>query len=192
MEAAGDTYYIPSGKECKQCHKGRRDRALGFEATLLSLPGAQGFTMADLLERDLLTDPPDEDETYEIGDDGSGKAAAALGYLHVNCGVSCHNGFSASEGFASDLRLRLPGGEIDGRSSEDFDSVTTTIGVDATTPRWGGNIRIVPGSPEQSLLYRLISTRDPNNPKDQMPPIASAVVDEEGIKAVEEWIRSLR
>jgi hypothetical protein len=41
------------------------------------------------------------------------------------------------------------------------------------------------------LLYFLVSTRDPANPKDQMPPIASRVVDDDGVALIEEWIRSM-
>lgn len=190
VDVAGDKYYIPSAKECDQCHKGRVDRALGFEQILLSLPGATGLTLQKLIDGGLLTDEPST-TNVAIGDDGTGKAAAALGYLHVNCGVSCHNGNPASEGYSSDLRMRLPPDGIDGRAPDGFESIMTTVGVKAKTPRWSGLTRITPGSPESSLLYTLISKRDPANPKDQMPPIASRVVDEAGIAAVEAWIRSL-
>jgi hypothetical protein len=190
VDVAGDKYYIPSAKECDQCHKGRADRALGFEQVLLSLPGATGLTLQKLIDDGLLTDVPSTIGDA-IGDDGTGKAVDALAYLHVNCGVSCHNGNPASEGYSSDLRLRLPPDGIDGRAPDEFDSITTTVGVKAKTPRWSGLTRITPGSPENSLLYKLISTRDPANPKDQMPPIASRVVDKAGIAAVEAWIRSL-
>lgn len=192
VDVAGDAYYIPSAKECDQCHKGRDDRALGFELISLALPGATGLTLSELMTEDLLTDPPAQSESeFEIGDDGTGKAAAALGWLHVNCGVSCHNGNSASEGFASDLRLRLPADGIDGRASGDFDAVRTSVGIEAQTPRWSDRTRIVPGSPEDSLLFFLLSTRDPVNPKDQMPPIASRVVDDEGVARIGDWIREL-
>lgn len=190
VDVAGDTYYIPSAKECDQCHKGRTDRALGLERVLMALPGAEGLSLADLKADDLLTEPPG-DESFELGDDGTGVGVAALGYLHVNCGVSCHNGNPASEGYSSDLRLRLPPEALDGRSPVDFEALTSTIGVPAQTPRWSDGTRIVAGSAADSLLYQLISMRDPANPKDQMPPIGSRVVDTEGIKAVEAWINAL-
>jgi hypothetical protein len=190
VDVDGDSYYIPSPKECDQCHKGRDDRALGFELISLALPGAAGLTLPQLIDEELLTDSPDPTQ-FEIGDDGTGNAAPALGWMHVNCGVSCHNGNSAAEGYASDLRLRLAAGEIDGRSSAAFDAVTTTVGVAAQTPRWLGNTLITAGSPEDSLLYVLASTRDPANPKDQMPPIASRQMDPEGLMLIEAWIRSL-
>jgi hypothetical protein len=190
VDVGGHTYYVPSPKECDQCHKGRTDRALGFEMISLGMAGAEGLTLAQLMKEKLLTDNPAH-ATFELGDDGTGKGAAALAWLHVNCGVSCHNGNSAAEGFASDLRLRLPSEAIDGGSSAEFDAIRTTVGVAAHTPKWMGKTRIVAGSPDGSLLYQLASTRDLANPKNQMPPIASRAVDPDGIQLIEGWIRSM-
>ncbi len=190
VDVGGDTYHIPSPKECDQCHKGRDDRALGFEQVLLGLPGATGMTLSELVHQDLLTDPPVQTE-LSIGDDGTGNAAPALAWLHVNCGVSCHNANSNADAYKTDMYLRLSADQLDGSSSADFDPIKTTVGVAARTPRWLGNDRIVPGSPENSLLYQLVSKRDPARMQDQMPPIASRVVDSDGIMALEAWIRSL-
>jgi hypothetical protein len=190
VDVAGHTYYIPSSKECDQCHKGRADRSLGFEQLLLALPEAEGLTLAELVNAELLTANP-EATRFELGDDGTGHGAAALGWLHVNCGVSCHNDYSAAEGYSSDLRLRLPSEALVGGSSAEFDAVRTTVGVVAHTPRWMGKTRIVAGSIENSLLYQVASTRDLANPKNQMPPIASRVVDADGLELLEDWILGL-
>jgi hypothetical protein len=190
IDVAGDTYHIPTAKECDQCHKGRDDRVLGFEPGLLGLSGATGLTLSELVAEGLLTEDPALTE-LEIGDDGTTKAAAALGWLHVNCGVSCHNPNSAAEGYASRLHLQLNGEELDGRTSSAFPALESGVGVSARTLRWTGRIRIVPGSPEQSLLYELANTRDPSRPKDQMPPIASRITDPDGLRALEDWISSM-
>jgi hypothetical protein len=55
--------------------------------------------------------------------------------------------------------------------------------------RWGGQKRIVPGSPGQSLLYNLVASRRGKN--DQMPPIASRVVDQQHVDALRAWIQAL-
>jgi hypothetical protein len=190
VDVAGHTYYIPSPKECDQCHKGRADRALGFELISLALPGAEGLTLSELITQGLLSAAP-SDGQFAIGDDGTGHAAPALSWLHINCGVSCHNDNSSAEGYSSDLRLRLPSEAIEGGSSAGFDALQTTVGVGAHTPRLRGRIRIVPGSPQDSLLYNLASTRDLANPKNQMPPIASRVLDNDGLMLIEAWIRSM-
>ncbi|HMI90098.1 MAG TPA: hypothetical protein VK509_01990, partial [Polyangiales bacterium] len=116
---------------------------------------------------------------------------AALGWLHVNCGVSCHNANSAAEGFSSRLQLQLRSEDLDGRAANAFPALETGVGVSARTLRWKDRIRIVAGSPAESLLYELASTRDPARPKDQMPPIASRLTDPDGLSAVEAWIRAL-
>ena len=190
VNVTGGTYYIPTAKECDQCHKGRADRALGFEHVLLTLPGATGLNAQALSSEGLLAQSI-ADSSYAIGDDGTGKAAAALAYLHVNCGVSCHNGYSASEGYSTGMRLRLPPEAINGGSVSGFESITTTVGIAAKTPRWNTETRIVPGSPSTSLIYKLMALRDPNTPKDQMPPVGSRVADSVGIAAVQDWIASL-
>jgi hypothetical protein len=190
VDVAGHSYYIPSPKECDQCHKGRADRALGFELVSLGLAGAEGMTVQKLIDEGLLTDEPSSAE-LEIGDDGSGNAAPALGWLHANCGVSCHNDNPSAEGYSSDLRLRLAAEELDGSSTAEAAAITTTVGVGAKTPRWLDRPRITPGSPEDSLLYVLATTRNAASPKDQMPPIASRVVDPDGAMLLEAWIRSM-
>jgi hypothetical protein len=188
--AGGINYHIPSTTECDQCHKGRLDRALGFEAILLSLPGATGLNAAALKKQGLLTGGT-LPANIEVGDDGTGNAAPALTWLHVNCGVSCHNGNSAAEAYSTSLRLDLHVADADGRAPTNFDALKTSVNVNATTGRWLGKVRVVPGSPTKSLLYMLMSTRNATNMKDQMPPIATRVVPKEGALLIKNWITTL-
>jgi uncharacterized repeat protein (TIGR03806 family) len=46
---------------------------------------------------------------------------------------------------------------------------------------------VAPGSPERSVLYRRITRRGAK----QMPPVSTNIVDVEGAKLIEQWIRSL-
>jgi len=186
----GDAYHIPSTTECDQCHKGRLDRSLGFEAVLLGLPSATGVTLATLQSEGLLSGGT-LPSNIAIGDDGTGRAAAALGWLHVNCGVSCHNGNPASEAFSTGLRLQLKTADANGGSVGAVDSIATAVSVDATTGRWLGRMRIAPGSSADSLLYSLLSTRNSQDMRDQMPPIASRVVPTEGAQLIRDWIDSM-
>lgn len=184
------TYHIPSTTECDTCHKGQRDRALGFEEILLGLPGATGFNLAALQQRGLLTGGT-VPAKIEIGDDGTGHGRDALGWLHVNCGVSCHNDNSASEAYSTKLRLKLKVSDADGSSTQSVDALTTTVGVDAVTGRWKGQVRIVPGTPSKSLLYVLMSTRTPTTTKNQMPPIGSRVVPKVAAQLISDWITAI-
>jgi len=87
------------------------------------------------------------------------------------------------------MRLRLDPTMLDGRSSAGFDARTTTLGLLATTPNWNGQTRIVPGDPTHSLLVKLISNRGTDNPVDnQMPPIATSLVDTVDTQVIIDWI----
>ena len=185
--ADGTTYHVPTNDECQKCHRGRTDRILGFEQVLLGLPGAVGLTLEALVAQGQLSDPP-ASTSLTIGDDGTGAAAAALGWLHVNCGTTCHNANSGSSAFAAGMLLRLDPNQLDGRPVNDFEALKTTLGVVVGTPNWSGQIRIVPGSPDQSLIYQLISHRGTGS---QMPPIATDLVDELDIPLVAGWIAAM-
>src|SRR5262249_12014713 len=100
----------------------------------------------------------------------------------------CHNSNSSSTAWATKLFMRLDASQLDGRAVNDFDTLTTTIGVPAVTPAWIGQTRISPHDPGRSLLYQLISHRGTGN---QMPPIATNVVDLADTSLVEAWIERL-
>lgn len=183
----GGTYHIPTPDECQKCHRGRTDRILGFEQGLLGLAGATGLTLDQLAKEGRLTVAPPSGP-LTIGDDGTGLAAPALAWLHVNCGTTCHNSNSGSTAWATKLFMRLDASQLDGRSVKNFDTLTTTIGVPAVTPAWVGKTRIAAHDPSRSLLYQLISHRGTGN---QMPPIATDVVDLPDVALVEAWIEQL-
>lgn len=181
------TYHIPTSDECQKCHRGRTDRILGFDQVLLGLDGATGMTLAQLAAAGRLTVPPASTQ-LSIGDDGTGQAAPALAWLHVNCGTTCHNRNSNATAWSTGMFLRLPADQLDGRPVGAFDTVSTTVGTPAASTAWQGQTRIVPGDPGASLLYHLITNRGQGN---QMPPIATSIVDPEGVARVGAWIQQL-
>jgi hypothetical protein len=189
--ASGDSYHIPTADECEDCHRGRSDRILGFEQPSLGLPGATGYTLPKLVADDRISPAP-KSTALEIGDDGTGVAGPAMAWLHVNCGVCCHNDNPSAGAYGAKMRLRLDPTQLDGRSSENFDTRTTTIGVKVNAPSWHDRTRIIPGDPANSLLIALITNRGKDNPEGtQMPPIASRIVDPDGIAKVTDWIRKM-
>lgn len=185
--ADGSIYHVPTQDECQKCHRGRTDRILGFEEVLLGLPGASGLTLDALVQEGQLLNPP-VSTTLAIGDDGTGAAAPALAWLHVNCGTTCHNDNSSSMAYSSGMQLRLDPTLLDGQSTAAFDQLTTTVGVAVHATDWSGAVRIVAGSPEQSLLYQLITHRGSGM---QMPPIATNVVDDADDALIEAWIAAM-
>ena len=51
-------------------------------------------------------------------------------------------------------------------------------------------IRVVPGAPLESTLFRRMRVRDPERAV-QMPPLGTEIVDPDGLDLIERWIRSL-
>jgi hypothetical protein len=185
----GQTYWLPGPNDCDECHKGRRDRVLGFEQIALGLPEATGETLAKLVEDGLLKSFDGTTE-YRIGPDNSSPDAKALGWMHMNCGVTCHNDTPNGGGMSVDVRLRLNPEELDGRPTNTFPAVSSTLGMSTEVPRWSGRTRIVAGAPEDSWLFSLISTRNVDQ-EQQMPPLATYVVDPDAVEWVRQWIEGL-
>jgi hypothetical protein len=183
----GGTWTIPSPSQCDQCHFGRVDRILGFEQGLLGLAGASSASLAQLVAEGILVPAPTRVDLV-IGDDGTGLAAPALGWIHVNCGVTCHNPNADALGGGANMNLRLDPTLLDGRSSAGFTPIVSTVDVPAVAATWSGQIRIVPGDPADSLLVQLISHRGMGM---QMPPIATNFVDEADVAKVVGWVQAM-
>jgi mono/diheme cytochrome c family protein len=127
---------VPSAGDCLLCHDTSRAPVLGFSAVQLGVARIDARTPTE---------------------------AAALGYLHANCG-HCHD----ATGELAELAMNL-------RS----DALATTVGI---------RDRIVPGRPEDSLLFQRMSSREPAR---QMPPLGTRVVDDEALALVGRWITEL-
>ncbi|MEO8215297.1 MAG: hypothetical protein ABI560_19005, partial [Myxococcales bacterium] len=181
LNLAGTMHDAPSQKDCRVCHRGDVGRVLGFSA--IQLAGAStGPTLADLSARGLLTQAAGQASDY--GAPGDADAAQALGYLHANCG-HCHN----KNGIAwrdtqMDLRLRV--GEHELGTSTIYRSV---VGVMIQYWRGGAiTLRVTPGDPDASALLARMQIRGTD---DQMPPLATEVVDPTGLGLLRRWITSL-
>ncbi|WP_342374810.1 hypothetical protein NVS55_26220 [Myxococcus stipitatus] len=177
---------IPSQTDCVACHGGREDEVLGFEAVSLAHESAKGLTLAKLVEEGLLSHPPEKAPRVP----GTPLDQDALGYLHMNCGVSCHNTNPLALGGASGLMLRLEAAELGG--VEQTDAWKTSVGVRSffrTTGLFGDSVpRVAPGDVKRStMLHRMNARGLPV----QMPPLGTHVVDKEGVARVQRWIESL-
>jgi hypothetical protein len=184
----GVTWKIPTNDDCNECHRGRLDRILGFEQVSLGLPGAQGLTLAQLVERGLVKPAP-ASVSLSIGDDGTGLSALALGWLHVNCGVTCHNANPAAAGNGANMILRLDPTQLDGSppNATTWDVLKTTLNVPCVSGSLNGVPRIRPRNPTLSAIHQVISQRGAL----QMPPIASQIVDVPDTAVVTSWIASM-
>lgn len=188
----GKAYALPSHTQCNECHVGRRERVMGFDAVTLGLMGdgdREGLTLDQLVSSRRIKNF-DGDTEYKIGPNPESAESRALGWMHNNCGVSCHNTNPNSKAYSTGMRLILDPAQLDGRATDDFLAIKTTIGQKAFTLTWQGETRVEPGAPEDSLLYRLITTR--GNPKQQMPPLGTNYTDDVNVKIVKEWITGMK
>ena len=190
----GTPFEIPDELGCDKCHRGRRDKLLGLEAIALAQPSAQGITLASLVADGRLTAPPAA-TSIAIPEDTTGKAAAALGYMHMNCGVACHVNVSYVEGSESGLFTRLSATQLlkGGAQVKDMDVYKTAVGILAShkqhyTYVQQGYYVIKAGDSSKSLVVALTALRDG---KEQMPPIGSHVVDDQGLGVIKAWIDAL-
>ena len=109
------------------------------------------------------------------GSAGGTLAERARAYLHSNC-AQCHR---PNGGTTVNMDLRYSVAM----------AATSTCNVAPSAGDLGvaGAKRIVPGDPAHSLLYLRMNRRGAN----QMPPIASNVVDADGAALISDWIQSM-
>jgi hypothetical protein len=189
----GGRWSIPGAADCRACHEGQPNPVLGFSALQLSSdrdPGAPHARTAstevhldDLVERGLLRSLPSAlaDTPPRIAA-SSAEERAALGYLHANCGI-CHNRHGPLAGIGLDLLQDVSeGARSVGRTR------ASALAVRALRPVGGAEVRVDPGEPEHSVLFRRMGARDP---LDQMPPLGTEKPDREALALVERWIHSL-
>jgi len=185
----GTSYEIPAQWMCQDCHAGRIDFVLGFEAVSLAASGASGLTLTELVNEGLVTQPP----ATPIVVPGTPTESAALGWLHANCGTTCHN--DTSWACVTTLFMRLEVGKLG--SVQETDTWNTAVGQplallnDGFMPPWP-MLRITPGDPMQSCVYYRPSVRDPGPAMpNQMPPLDTHIVSDAGIALVAAWIESM-
>jgi hypothetical protein len=187
LDADGHGYEVPTQSACPQCHNGRLDKVLGFEAVALSSAGATPVTLQTLAASGWITEPPEAGIVIP----GNTTDVAALGYLHANCGIACHNrGSGAAEGTGFFMRLEV----ADMATVQATDTWQTGVGhlsfftpPGATSPL----MILAPGDAGASCVYYRMSTRtgvDDAAVGIQMPPIDTHKVDEAGVSIIQQWI----
>lgn len=191
----GGRYALPSEADCRACHEGAAAPVLGFSALQLSAdrdplaphaeprrPGdadlrelaARGWLRG--LPQALLDTPPRIAAPTPAG-------RAALGYLHANCG-HCHVDPAAS-GAAVPVGLSLWLDPADAAAGEK--TLRSLVdGVSRFRPAHGGAARLLaPGDAAAGVLVPRMRSRDP---RVQMPPLGSAIPDQEALALIERWV----
>lgn len=173
----GKSWYFPSPTDCTACHTPAAGYTLGLEAKQLA---GRGDALARLSAKVAKGSGSDEalGASPLVAIDApppATKEARARSYLHANCAM-CHREGSAT-GVVVDLDLRA-----------DTALAKTGLCGDAKAGSLGAATRIVvPRAPASSVLVARMRATDER----RMPKLASRVVDEVGVAAVEAWIADL-
>jgi hypothetical protein len=184
QDVNGTTHNIPAQQDCETCHNSLEEHVLGFGAIELNhtLPGANIHT---LIEAGTLTVNP---ALAALQIPGSATEQAALGYLHANCG-NCHNDSPGYPGTpaVNPMYLRLSVGTSTVQATQTY---TTAVNQPTTdfTPN-GITYRIEGQDPAGSCITYTMEQRDDS--RYEMPTIASSIVDDAGVAAVNAWIAIL-
>jgi hypothetical protein len=179
LDVGGTSHVVPNRDQCNECHGGRADQILGFDALML----VGNSNLAALFEGALpaVTIP------------GNAVEKAALGYLHANCGISCHNDGPNAKARDSGLFLRLEQGELASvRATDAWKAInkqpSPNAKLDGLPTIQGSWVAIRPGFPDRSLL---VARQRIRGFESQMPRIGTKIVDEQGIQKVADWIEAI-
>jgi hypothetical protein len=158
---------IPSRFDCRACHESNPTVVIGFDELRLA------SELDALAAREVFAHaPPAEPEHIEHAD---ARTRDVLGYLHGNC-AHCHNGAPTS---MSQLDLRHAR------------ALANTLGVETQGSGQAAGVRIVPGVPEESVLFLALYGQSDDSELQPMPPIAVQRRDSDAIARIEAWIREL-
>jgi hypothetical protein len=191
----GTEHVVPTRDQCDECHRGRKDKVLGWDAFLLG-SGAQGITNADLVKLGYV-ESGKEFPTLTIP--GNDVERAALGYIHANCGVSCHNNNLKAKARDTGFMMRLETNMLSAASATPLVQ-TGLYKVPGTNSKYGGISTpdggaprdyfrdLVPRDTQKSLTLVRMMTRGADG---EMPSIASKKVDDAGVAIVRTWIEQM-
>jgi len=186
ISVGGQSWSIPSEAQCLQCHTAGAGRSLGLEAAQLNgsitypATGRSANQLTTLDEIGVFSprlSPAAAQQPALANPYGTAGTldARARAYLHTNC-ANCHR----------------PGGSTPSPLDLRWQTALAAMNACNVTPQAGdlgvADARIIaPGAPDRSVLVIRTGRRDAVG----MPPLASHLVDAEGVQLLRAWITQL-
>lgn len=178
-------WHFPSREECLVCHTSATNFVLGLETSQLNsdfLYASTGITANQLVTLEHIgafsSSPTATQKTNKLTalDDATASLASrARSYLHSNCS-GCHRPDGPTN---TNLDLRFTT-SFPNTHTCDQAPVAGSLGI-------SNSVIIAPGESTRSVLLARMKVRDEN----QMPPIATHLVDEQAVQVVGDWIAGL-
>jgi uncharacterized repeat protein (TIGR03806 family) len=182
----GQTWIFPSEAQCLQCHTSAAGRSLGLETAQLNRSftypqtGRNANQLTTLSHIDTLIPPitnaASQPSLSDPGDTSAPLGNRARAYLHTNCS-QCHR----------------PGGPTPSAMDLRYTTALAATNICNAVPQagdlgLGANARlVVPGNAANSVLLNRVNRRD----QYAMPPLASNVVDTDGVALLTQWVSAL-
>lgn len=178
------TWHFPSRAECTLCHTMPAKYVLGLNTLQMNRDHDYGGVVANQLDTlehlgiftaPLPDKPQDLPKLVDYREKKHSLDDRARSYLHSNCS-HCHmkwGGGNAEFQLLATLELDQTGTILTRAGQGTFEIPEARI--------------LVPGKPEQSLIYRRMQRLGLG----RMPHVASSVVDEDAVKLIGDWIKQL-
>jgi len=163
------THSVPNKYQCRMCHEAGDHMILGLNPRQLA--SAAGDPLNTWYEAGHLSKLPETPAPIE----GDELTRQVKEYALGNC-VNCHNGSGAPNSAYS----LFPS-----------DFIANTVGQPTQGNASAAGVRVVPGHPEQSILYLALLGNEENQEVKPMPPLGVQVRDAQAIAAFRAWIDDL-
>jgi hypothetical protein len=168
-------HVIPSRFDCRSCHESNPTVVIGFDELRLNtpLPGESETQLAALDAAGIFEAALPQDPDAVSHADPS--TQQVLGYLHGNC-AHCHN---------ESARTMSP------LSLDHHGALERIVNMPTEGSGQASGIRVVPQSPETSVLFLAFSRQSDDPDLQDMPPIGVSLVDEQAAELLRSWIDAL-
>jgi hypothetical protein len=168
------THQIPSREDCKRCHTTNDTNVIGFDEVRLNAPlTAGGKTQLETFAEAGFFSQAPPSPAAQISDPDM-LTERVKKYVYGNC-FHCHNG---NDSQAFDMR------------SDGF--VEAVVRQETMASGTAPGIRVVPGNPDMSVLYRQMTRMNLMMGFNPMPLVGVQIADPEGLSLVRQWIMSLQ
>ena len=179
------TWHYPSRAECMVCHSRAANFVLGLTALQMNKVHDYGAVSDNQLRTlshiGVFTEPlPNPPEEYgKLVNPYNPQApldARARSYLHANC-AQCHIGAGGGNALM----------ELEFTTAPESTNIFGVV-PQHTTFSIADAMLIAPGNPDRSIIYQRLLRRGP----DQMPPLATSMIDDQAVKLFREWISQMK
>jgi hypothetical protein len=172
----GETFehLIPSLLQCRKCHESNPTRVIGFSELQLSTSADNLAPLIDtLVEKEHLLVTPTQPLPTLTHEDPL--TQEVMGYMQGNC-TTCHNG---GDGPATSFDLHHTV------------MLENTVNMPTEGSGSADGIRVVPGHPEESILFVGFSGETTDQEVKMMPPLGADKMDKEAVELFRNWIESM-